>query len=204
MLSSSDQNLVVSSDVREYFHDRIESAINHQSLRIEEATVIYLVNLLGAYMRAQALFEKSADGLHVKPLAMHYADALNATTTAEKSQALRKLGDVALFISGFFAASLNRKLVDVDYYIAMGGTAYSAVQDLNRSPTHQLFAELAENFARLVDVLSEVSDDSQLTSNGDLLRLYESWLNTRDPRAYEKLSRHGVPVAQCAPNTTRH
>jgi len=40
---------------------------------------------------------------------------------------MQRLGDTALFIAGVFADSLNRKLVDVDYYVAMGGTAYAQV-----------------------------------------------------------------------------
>jgi hypothetical protein len=51
----------------------------------------------------------------MKPLALHYADAVNAPSIAERGAALRKLGDIALFISSLFADNLNRKLVDIDY-----------------------------------------------------------------------------------------
>ena len=42
---------------------------------------------------------------------------------------LKKLGDRSLYISGFFADSLQRKVVDVDYYAEMGGVAYGALAD---------------------------------------------------------------------------
>jgi len=201
--------VIVSTDIREYFQDRVDSALSKQSVDIDETTVVYLVNLLADYMDARALFEQSDDGLHIKPLALHYADAVNASCSTEKSLALRKLGDVALFISGLFSGSLNRKLVDIDYYIAMGGTAYSCVHDLvgaksNSLSQHTLFAELAEKFARLVDVLGEVSDNCNLKSNSDVLRLYEIWLRTGSDRAYEKLQRLGLQVSVNASSRAMH
>jgi len=201
--------VIVSTDIREYFQDRVDSALTKQAVKLDETTVVYLVNLLADYMDTRALFEQSDDGLHIKPLALHYADAVNASCSVEKSLALRKLGDVALFISGLFSGSLNRKLVDIDYYIAMGGSAYSYVHDLvgsqsNSLSQHTLFAELAENFARLVDVLGEVSDDSNLNSNSDVLRLYEIWLKTGSERAYEKLQRLGLQVSVNASSRAMH
>jgi len=45
---------------------------------------------------------------------------------------LRQIGDSSLFISVFFADSLHRKLVDVDYYVSIAARAYTA---LSRSET---------------------------------------------------------------------
>ena len=42
---------------------------------------------------------------------------------AEQRASLKQIGDVSLFISGFFSDSLRRKLVDVDYYVSIGGGA---------------------------------------------------------------------------------
>ena len=196
-MMNSDPAVIVSADIHEYFHEQLDVALTKQSVKVDDTTTVYLVNLLAAYMNARALFEESDDGLQIKPLAMQYADAVHAPSATERSAALRRLGDVALFVSGLFSGSLNRKLVDIDYYIAMGGTAYSYVHDLacahaNSREEHSLFAELAENFAVLVDVLSEVGDCSNLSSNGDVLRLYEIWLRTGSSRAYDKLQRLGL------------
>ena len=197
---NTDSAVIVSADIREYFQREVDAALTQQAVTVEETTATYLVNLL-------ELFEQTDEGLDIKPLALHYADALNAATAGEKSLALRRLGDVALFVSGLFAGSLNRKIVDIDYYIAMGGTAYSCVHDLVGSRTrdkHVLFAELAENFAQLVDVLGVISDSSNLNSNADVLRLYEIWLRTGSPRTAEKLRRHGIQVSANASSRAMH
>lgn len=206
-MMNTDSAVIVSADIREYFQREVDAALTQQSVRVEETTAVYLVNLLAAYINARELFEQTEDGLEIKPLALHYADALNAASTSEKSLALRRLGDVALFVSGLFAGSLNRKIVDIDYYIAMGGTAYSCVHDLvgtRAGDKHDLFADLADNFAQLVDVLGVISDSSNLNSNADVLRLYEIWLRTGSSRTAEKLRRHGIQVSANASSRAMH
>ena len=55
--------------------------------------------------------------------------------------------------------------------------------------TGLFFADLATNFSKLVDVLGEVGDSCNLSSNADTLRLYEIWLKTGSVRAHNKLLR---------------
>jgi hypothetical protein len=93
-----------------------------------------------------------------------------------KRESLRQIGDVSLFISGFFSDSLHRKLVDVDYYVSIGGCAYNALSRVETDTFSSVFAELGEKFVGFVDVLSEVSERTSCSSNADLLRLYEKWL----------------------------
>ena len=50
-----------------------------------------------------------------------------APTVAERERGLQRLGDVSLFVAGFFAHSFARKLIDIDYHIAMGGQAYGTL-----------------------------------------------------------------------------
>ena len=201
--------VIVSADTRAYFHDQVDAALSKQALKVDDTTAVYLVNLLSAFTHARELFEETDDGLHIKPLALHYADAVNAPGIAERSAALRKLGDIALFISGLFADSLNRKLIDIDYYIAMGGTAYSYVHDIGATSNYGrdqigLFAELAEKFAALVEVLNEISECSNLHSNSDVLRIYEIWLKTGSDRAYDKLQRLGLNPSLNATSRATH
>jgi hypothetical protein len=55
------------------------------------------------------------------------SDALEAPSAVERERGLQRLGDVSLFIAGFFAHSFARKLIDIDYHIAMGGRAYGTL-----------------------------------------------------------------------------
>jgi hypothetical protein len=55
------------------------------------------------------------------------ADACEAPSHEARCHALQRLGDVSLFFAGFFSGSFARKLVDIDYHIAMGGRAYGTL-----------------------------------------------------------------------------
>ena len=82
--------------------------------------------------------------------------------------------------------------MDVDYYVAIGGSAYNALSRVETDTFSPVFAELGTKFVGFVDVLTEVSERSSCTSNADLLRLYEKWLRTGSPRSGQLLAERGV------------
>ena len=91
----------------------------------------------------------------------------------------------------------GRKLVDVDYYIDMGGTAYQQVAIRTEETRKSIFEELAHKFAAFVDVLAAVSAKTTPNkSEKDLLRLYELWVRTGSDRAAKALSEAGSIVKE--------
>jgi hypothetical protein len=194
--------LVAVSSLREFFRDAFHTASERQHLDIDEQAEQYVVNLLTMFSRADALYERTAEGLRIKPLAHMLSDALEAPDARARQRSLQRLGDVSLFVAGFFARSFARKLVDIDYHIAMGGNAYSSLADtLQRSLTGRsvacIYAQLARKFQRLVDALNEISEMSYQHTDADILRLYEIWMKTGSARAHGLLTQLGVqPVKQ--------
>jgi hypothetical protein len=195
-------SLVAVSSLREFFRDAFHTASEHQRLKIDEQAEQYVVNVLTMFSRADALYERTPDGLRIKPLAHMLAEALEAPTTFARQRSLQRLGDVSLFVAGFFARSFARKLIDIDYHIAMGGNAYSSLADtMPRSLSGRciaaIYMQLAQKFQRLVDALNEVSEMSYQHTDADILRLYEQWMKTGSPRAHGLLNKLGVqPVKQ--------
>lgn len=188
-------------DLREFFHDSVQHALRHQHVAVEDQTEHYLVNVLTNFARADALYEPAAEGRTLKPLACMLADAAEAQSSEQQRQLLQRMGDVSLFMAGFFAHSFARKLVDVDYHIAMGGRAYASLAESLRGRVRSaalagVFSELASKFQRLVDVLNDVADMSKPATDRDVLRLYEIYLKTGSPRARQLLTQLGVvPIA---------
>lgn len=208
---SNQQNdeLITGMDVREFFQDSVQTAVARQQVSVADDTVVYVVNMLTEFTRSDVLYENTPDGRMIKPLVKFYSEAVTASSTREANQALKRLGDVALFIAGLFAHSLQRSLVDVDYYIAMGGNAYDCLADsVKRSFRGQTFAdiyqELAEKFSTLVDVLSEVADEFQPERDQDLLRLYEIWMLTGSAQAERKLRQSGIVPSVSAVSQSSH
>src|ERR1700679_3020448 len=188
MQAMRDRPLGGASSVREFFRDAFHEASERQNLEIEEQSEQYVVNLLTMFSRADALYEKTPEGLRIRPLAHMLAEALDAPSATARQRSLQRLGDVSLFIAGFFARSFARKLIDIDYHIAMGGAAYSSLaESMQRSTSGRcvapIYAQLAEKFQRLVDALNEVSEMSYRHSDADILRLHEIWLKTGSNRA---------------------
>ena len=193
------------ANLREYFHDALHDALGRQRLAVEDQTEHYVVNLLTLFSRSEALYEQQP---RLKPLVVMLTEALEAPTPVDRHRGLQRLGDVSLFIAGFFSQSFARKLIDIDYHIAMGGRAYSALADgLARTRSRvlgQVFAELAEKFQPMVDALNDISETSYQHSDKDILRLYEIWLKTGSKRSFDILKRLGVDPTPAARTAFAH
>lgn len=193
-------NVMQVNNLEDYFRDSLSRATKARALVAGEATEHYVVHLLVGFSRAENLFEQSQQGNHLRPLAIMLADALDARHGPERNLQLRRLGDVALFIAGFFGESLARRAVDIDYYSKMGEAAYATLLHSPASRRDELLAdvygELSEKFLKFVDALADVSQEARVFNERDILRLYEVWVKTGSERAAEILQRLGIEPAR--------
>lgn len=170
----------------EYFRELVESALQHQHLEVRALTSYYLVSLLNGFVHRERSAMADDEALGVR-----FVRALGAAGIAQRN-GLRQVGDTSLFISGFFADSLDRRLVDIDYYMHLGEQAYGSLARRDET-LGEVFDELAEKFPAMVDVLAEVSEQAGLSaSNLDTLRLYEKWLRTGSRRNGQRLAAKGI------------
>jgi hypothetical protein len=185
----------VSQSPREFFRQRVGDVLSHRRVRVQPETEFYLVELLAKFLESERLHVEQADGsVREEALALILLRALEATGDVRVRE-LRRLGDTALFVSGFFGDSLARSAVDVDYYIAMGGQAYAVVgQAERRRGLDALYGELSERFGLFVDCFAEIAELADLRSDRGLVRLYERWLRTRSERVAQLLRERGVAL----------
>lgn len=73
---------------------------------------------------------------------------------------LRDVGDRCLLIAGWFPRLARRRHVSRDYFIDLGRGAYISAAERAPRCERSLFAQLAEAFLSLVDVLSAVREPS--------------------------------------------
>lgn len=206
---SRNDRVVRVRNLADYFRTSIDGVISRHGVDVDPHAAHYVVNLLTLFSRSEELYEDHGDTYGLRPLALMMADAADAPTVAQRNYALQRIGDVALFISGFFADSLANKAVDVDYYIYMGGSAYGSLSEEVRGTFRgnafaHIYRELAEKFQVLVDVLNEVRDEARGESDRDLLRTYEIWLKTGSRRAKKLLADNGVVPISDARLKGRH
>jgi hypothetical protein len=161
-----------------------------------EPTEFYLVNLLADFTKTTQVDNE--------PLALKMAQA-NVQTPDERARSLKEIGDTTLYVTGFFSDSLTRKLVDVEYYMAMGESAYAQLAGLvgsarGRASAAQVcrqlycevYDELAEKFPRFVDVLQEIRTRTNFAGSGNLIRMCEEWVRTGSEWLERRLRATGV------------
>lgn len=189
-----DKNLIISENLREFFYQKLRVALANQEIQTQVHTEFYLVNLLSGFLRSNP--QKLLPHQEEKALAIHYLESLQMNP--EQSWSLLKyLGDMTLYVAGFFQGNFQRKSLDLNYYMSLGGSAYRRLSHLSevnpRARSHkEIFQDLAENFKSFVDVLSEISESSQVTNSLDLLKLYERWMSTGSKRLLKKLQLQGI------------
>jgi len=193
------------TDARDYFAAEIRSALEKHQVSVHANSFEYLVELLVGHLESDKFFTKGANGkMQNVVIADLYAEYLKADG-AQQANCLKRLGDICLMISGFFAASVHRKVTDLAYYFDMGGTAYRELASLQiAKDPRDVYTELSEKFQPFSNVLGEVSERSGLQSNSDLLRLYERWLFTGSDRLKSVLVEHGIAVPHKIDPKTKH
>lgn len=194
---STHDRVVQVRNLRDYFRTSIEGVIEKQGVDVDPHAAHYVVNLMTLFSRSEELYEDDGETFGLKPLALMLADAADAPSATHRSQRLQRIGDVSLFISGFFVDSLATKAVDVDYYAHMGGNAYGSLSEEVRGTFRgnafaDIYRELSEKFAVLIDVLNEVRDGPLDGNDADLIRTYEVWRKTGSRRCADLLRQHGV------------
>jgi hypothetical protein len=169
---------------QEFFKTAVEDALAQTKVKATPLAEHYLVLLLDQHM--------TTEKLQADTLAETFLKAMNSAPGV-RIELLKKLGDSSLYISGFFGDSLNRKLVDLDYYVEMGGSAYGTLaSQVRENSFKQIYSELAERFAQFVDVLTYISTKALMQTNEDLLRLYDRYLRTGSDLAKERLLEKGL------------
>jgi hypothetical protein len=170
------------SSVEGFFREILLESLGRYGLEPREHTEHYLVNLLGQYANARITDE---------PLSLKMVQQGDA---GERVQALKEVGDTSLYITGFFARSMEHKLVQADYYMSLGSAAYRELASrLSGSSARAVYEELAAGFSRFVEVLSDLRARIHL-GGSDVVGLYEEWLRSRSDWIEERLRSLGVMV----------
>jgi hypothetical protein len=157
-----------------------------QDLRVETASETrgYLVELLSGF----------AESDRIPQLTMPLVEQLQLAVAAhghERRLRLQVLGDIALFLCGFFPDCFDRRGLSETYVVDMGGRAYLMVAQAGARDGH-VFVELAARFRQLARVLDEVRERTSLCTDGEIVRLYERFNERRSPAIERRLRRRGV------------
>jgi hypothetical protein len=165
-----------------FFAELIKEAIAAEKVPLDDQGITYLLNLCREFSKHEALFAGGKGEAGTPALVWLYEKA-QTSDRGTRFQAYRRLGDVSLMVSGFFAQHIERErsLVGIDYYVQMGASAYDSAASLDRHGFGKVLSDLAQKFRRLVEVLTRVAEKTTLPVAKDIAALYERL--TRNPES---------------------
>src|SRR4029453_15380958 len=126
--------------VTEYFRELVDDVAGQQRLGLDPMTSYYVVQLLATFARTDAV---ACDAFWTdQPMGALLGEAI-AAGGSEQRKRLRKVGDASPALPGLFPNPLPRSLVDVDYYMRIGGIPYDSLSHDGADLFSTAFAELA-------------------------------------------------------------
>jgi hypothetical protein len=190
----SQDRLSTDDNLFDFFHEQVDHAVSDHRVPVSKDSVYYITNLLVERSRAQDAGPKRLVDLHIEA---RNADHVRAV------KAYRELGDEALYVSGFFRQSLERRMVGVRYYQDMGAAAYDTLSRLMAVPgvvgdLARVFEELAQGFVLCSEALAQIREGLRGSSDQDIVALYERWMTTGDARAAARLKELGIEPSALA------
>lgn len=193
-------NIVTTSTSTTQWQDLVTEASQACNVLLSEDIESYLVFLL---MR----FTGSPQMAH-KIMALEFLQSINSFGT-QKSQALRDVGDQCLLYSGLFPGRAKRRRVRVSYYVNIGKSAYLSLSENGRNSRNNLFAELANQFVPLMDILQSMRELDNQAVILDPIQAEEIWSDTGSNHALQTLKaftneKKSAPVFNIILSSTKH
>ncbi len=184
---------ITETSLSSYFSKRLNRYAKRFRPPPHEDTCWYLGSLLERFGRSEQLFTFQDGQMTLRPLALLYSDAIEADNARERCLMLQQLGDMALFLGALFPERFTRHGILQEYFIGMGGSAYDYLAD-NAKANRHIFAELANTFTRMLEMVSNACSRTQHLTTEEVLALYQRWLSTRDPVIENQLRALGIEL----------
>lgn len=151
-------NLLTADNATQLWQCVVKEAERDCSVTLNQSLEAYLTSLLIRYTN-QADISK-------RILATSFLEAVQ-DKTPHRNQTLQTVGDDCLIYTGLFPHATRRRLVQIDYFVDLGRSAYLAIS----GQAAELYTALAGEFVMLMDVLQSIRPE--------LLEPYEAYLQWR-------------------------
>jgi hypothetical protein len=190
---------------RAVFAGLVASALEHAGAVPTPMATAYLIDLLAERVRMSEPGGPEGPGRPLLDAGQLLAELLALApveTRTRRLAELRRVGDGALFLAGFFGESLARGPFGAGPTGEAGRRAYAALSCVlaRLEPERiwsRLYEELADRFRDFADLLAEVAERSRAAAPPPLARLYASFLSTGSPRDRRRL----LGLAALSPET---
>lgn len=190
--------LTLHTSIRSYFREALTDALQKKSVSLTDYAQVYIVNLLSEFARADNVY--AGVDRHEKTSMVQLLIRAQEADPAESVRIYKHMGDSSLYFTGFFSDQRKHETVSHEYYQSMGESAYRSVSALVRTQTAAgaaLFAELADCFSALSDLLTSMSlyrgpEKKVDFADQELLSLFERYQRTGKKEFLDALQSRGI------------
>ncbi len=179
--------LIIVNNAAEEIRQAVESSIQKRSLELSLEVKLYLAGLLESFVRS----ENPLKEFDREPVTFKFHRLAQEKDKARKIEKLQNLGDLCLYLTGFFPDFILKwGNNNIEYHVKIGSSAYWMLGEEFRSG-EVLFHELAQRFPELRLVIGDLRPQ-QFSDNLSLLKAYEQWQKTGDPYYQSVLANKGI------------
>lgn len=122
--------IITASGLDSFFYEELIAINKIAKCPLPQEFLFYSSRVLQKYSLSEKLYKVTEKGVQEKILGEMLLKA-NHKPKEEKIRMLKEVGDMSLIISGYFAKSLDSKIVDRSYYKDLGKMAYSHIDGLS-------------------------------------------------------------------------
>ncbi len=122
--------IILSTNLKGFFFENL-SEINKKSLcPVPESVIYYSSDVLDKFALSQDFFETTEGKVREKILGLKLLEATQFSRDEQK-KIYKEVGDMSLMVCGYFSESVNKKIVDTQYYAQLGKMAYSHLNNVH-------------------------------------------------------------------------
>ena len=161
--SNNSSDLILESSLQTFFFDQLTEVNKKSAYPIPQEAIYYSSLVMDQFGESGNYFEVNEEGKTCeKTLGIKLLQSTHMSKQ-KKKRALKDVGDTALFLCGYFSDSLNKKIVDPEYYQNLGQIAYGRLNNIVPSAydTPALFKTIAETFDRMASLMNIVSKNNR-------------------------------------------
>jgi len=164
--------LITEKSLQTYFYKILEELNNEIISPLPTEFIFYSSDVLDHYGSTEK-FESE------KPLGIKFLEA-SSFKTEEKKKVFKEVGDQSLLMSSYYSFSIEKKIVNKDYYIKLGKSAYSRLNEL--SPELYDIPSFFSNLSHRFEVLAALCLRLSLELNSENDEEYELKLHELDDK----------------------
>ena len=155
---SQEVKILTETSLQVFFFDHLQE-FNKKSLNPLTNEAIYYSSLvMDNFSESSKFFDQEGDKAREKLLGIKLLESTQFSREKQKS-ALKDIAETSLMVCGFFADSLNRKLIDAKYYEDLGKIAYTRLNSLspNAFDTPSFYKMMSRHFSDVTLLMNLVS-----------------------------------------------